>query len=181
MSLSRWEEAPLGLRVLEAVVRPVFHKETINRYAGIYKEDPLLITAVIKVESKFFIRARSSRGAIGLMQVMPQTAKEIARELKIQPFKESSLEEPETNIRFGFHYIAKLRKEFGDDDVTVLAAYNAGKKNVKEWLKANRKKKLSTEELEFLETKKFVQEVLSTYNWLKKAQRWRSRILNLYR
>ena len=177
--LIHWREIPSGIRDAESLLNPVLHKEIINRYAGIYKEDPLFVTSVIKVESKFFRRAKSQKGAIGLMQIMPGTGREIARELKLQGFENSSLENPETNIRFGFHYISKLRKEFGDDDVTVLAAYNAGGKNVKDWLKEKRKRTLETRDIEFFETRNFVEDVLSTYGLLKRFQRWRGKIMKL--
>lgn len=157
------------------LLNPVFHKEIVKRYAALYKEDPLIGMAVIKVESNFFRKAKSPRGAIGLMQIMPHTAKEIAFELKIANFKDSDLEDPELNIRFGFHHLSKLRKEFGDD-VTVLSAYNAGSKNVREWLKQKNKKALEIDDIEFAETKNFVQDVLAAYQWLKRFQRWRDRI-----
>lgn len=173
----KWGNIPAGIRAVETLLNPVFHKEIINRYAGIYKEDPLFVTAVIKVESNFLKGAKSPRGAMGLMQIMPNTAKEIARELKIKNFEETQLENPEINIRFGFHYLSKLRKEFGDDDVTVLGAYNAGRKNVRDWLKQSKKSSLTIEEIEFAETRNFVKEVLVTYRWLKRFQKWRSRIL----
>lgn len=176
----KWGNVPSGIRALELLLSPVFHKDIIIRHARAYKEDPLLVTAIIKVESKFFRKAKSSRGAIGLMQIMPNTAKEIAKELQIKNFRESDLEDPEANIRFGFHYLSKLRKEFGNDDITVLAAYNAGRKNVKKWLKENKKKYLEIKEIEFPETQNFVREVLSTYDWLKKFQRWRKQVLKLY-
>lgn len=175
----RWGKIPSGILALESLIRPVLHKEIINRYAGIYKEDPLFVMAIIKVESKFIKAARSPRGAVGLMQIMPRTGKEIAQELKIKNFKESDLKNPEINIQFGFHHLSKLRREFGEDDFTTLAAYNAGSKNVKNWLKKNKAKKLNIEMIEFVETKNFTKEVLSTYLWLKRIQSWRKKILKL--
>lgn len=176
----QWGKIPAGIHALESLIRPVLHKEIINRYAGIYKEDPLFVMAIIKVESRFFKEARSRRGALGLMQIMPRTAKEIAKELKIKNLQEHELKNPEINIQFGFHYLKKLRTEFGEDDLTVLAAYNAGSKNVKNWLAKNKKKRLSYEEIEFTETKNFTKEVLSTYLWLKRIQGWRNKILKTF-
>ena len=74
------------------------------------------------------------------MQVMPATAKQIARELKIKKFNIKSLEDPDINIRFGIYYVAKLRREYGDHDTTVLAAYNAGRGTVRRWLKPTGRK-----------------------------------------
>ncbi|OGR83191.1 MAG: hypothetical protein A2901_06615 [Elusimicrobia bacterium RIFCSPLOWO2_01_FULL_54_10] len=166
-----------GLRAMESLVRPVLHKEIINRYCGVYKEDPYFIMSMIKVESNFLRGAKSSRGALGLMQIMPATAKEISRELKLKDFKEASLADPETNIRFGIHYVAKLRRELGDHDLTVLAAYNAGKKNVLEWLKATGRKELDHNDIEFIETHNFVNDVLRTYTWLKRWQKLRGKVV----
>jgi len=172
-------DIPAGIRHVESILFPVLHKDIINRYAGIYKEDPLFVISLIKVESNFFRKAKSARGAMGLMQIMPGTAKEIARELKMQDFDVKSLENPDINIHIGFHYIAKLRKEFGDD-ITVLGAYNAGGKNVREWLKNSGRKTLAVENIEFNETKKFAQDVLFTYRWLKKIQKARNRLLSYH-
>lgn len=173
----RWGNVPSGMRVIESLLRPVIYKEIINYYAGIYKEDPLFVTAIIKVESNFYWKARSHRGAIGLMQIMPPTGKEVAGELGIKNFEPKALEDPKLNIRFGFHYISKLRKEFGDNDTAVLASYNGGRKNVRDWLNEKKKKELNFEDIQFYETKKFTKDVLRTYNWLKRIQKWRNRIL----
>ncbi len=158
-----WGDLSGVLRTLESLVRPVVHKEIINRHCGTYKEDPLLVMSVIKVESNFLRGAKSRRGALGLMQIMPATAKEIARELNLKTFQESDLENPDLNIRFGILYLSKLRKEFGDDDPTVLAAYNAGQKNVHDWLKATGKKTLEAKEIPFIETRNFVEDVAWNY------------------
>jgi soluble lytic murein transglycosylase len=171
-----WRDFPSQIQFVESLIRPVFQKQAINDYAGIYKEDPLLVMALIKVESNFYWRARSPRGAIGLMQIMPNTGKEIASELKINPFHPDDLEDPKLNIRFGFHYLSKLRKELGEDDPTVLAAYNAGIQNVKRWKGEN--KYLKLEDIEFPETKKFVQDVLKTHHWLKKIQKLRHQVVS---
>lgn len=174
LAFVRWGNVPAGVRIAEALLFPVLQKGTVRTYAAAYGEDPLFALAVIKVESNFSRRAKSARGAVGLMQLMPATAKEIAQELKVQGFKTEDLENPETNIRFGLHHLARLRREFGDD-ITVLAAYNAGGKNVHDWLKESRRQHLEIEDIRFPETRKFVQEVLTTYRWLKEFQSWSNR------
>ena len=173
----RWGDLSGVVRALESILQPVVHKETINLYCGEYKEDPLLVMSVIKVESNFLRGAKSRRGALGFMQIMPATAKEISRELRIQKFQEPDLENPDINLRFGIYYISKLRHEFGDDDRTVLAAYNAGKKNVQEWLKLSGKKALDLEDIQYIETRNFVEDVLWNYRWLKQIQKFRGRII----
>jgi soluble lytic murein transglycosylase len=167
-----WGDVPAGIRIAEAVVFPVLEKDTVRKYALEYGEDPLLALAVIKVESNFVKRAKSPRGAVGLMQLMPNTAKEIAQELKYKDFDAGQLEDPETNIRFGLHHLSKLRREFGDD-ITVLAAYNAGGKNARDWLKASYSEHLRIQDIGFPETRKFAEDVLTTRRWLGKLKRAR--------
>src|SRR5260221_4503024 len=63
-------------------LRPALHKPLINKYAGEYKIDPLWVMAVVRVESRFATHAQSSRGAIGLMPLLPSTAPHIAPEIR---------------------------------------------------------------------------------------------------
>ncbi len=175
-ALLKWGDLSGVVRTLESLARPAVHKEIINRYCGMYKEDPFFVMSIIKVESNFLRGAKSRRGAVGLMQLMPATAQEIAQELHMSGYKPALLETPEVNIQFGIYYVAKLRRELGDDDMTVLAAYNAGKKNVQDWLKASRKKTLAISDIEFVETKNFTEDVLSNYLWLKQWLKLKQKI-----
>lgn len=168
-----------AVRGLESLMRPVLNKEIINRYCGVYKEDPYFIMSIIKVESNFLRGAKSRRGAMGLMQLMPATAVEISRDLKMTGYKESSLQDPEINIQFGIYYVSKLRRDLGDDDLTVLSAYNAGKKNVQDWIKASGRKNLEEGAIEFIETRNFADDVLWNYRWLKRWQRARGKMVKV--
>src|SRR4051812_45076180 len=116
-------------------VRPAIHKTTINKYAGEYKMDPLWVMAIIRVESRFAAHAQSPRGAVGLMQMMPATARDIAPEIGMKNFNEESLKDPDVNLHLGFHYLAKLQRQFPEDEVAVLAAYNAGPGVTQQWRK----------------------------------------------
>lgn len=91
-----------------------------------------LINAVIAQESSGIPHAVSSAGAIGLMQIMPETAKEIAEELGLKAY---DLTDPATNVRFGAHYLEKLIKAFGGDVELALTAYHSGIGRVKRLLK----------------------------------------------
>ncbi len=93
---------------------------------------PNLVKAVTSVESAGNPNAVSNKGAQGLMQVMPATAAEIAKELGI---KEYNLKDPETNTKFGTHYLNKMLNMFGGDVELALAAYNAGPGAVKKWIR----------------------------------------------
>lgn len=95
--------------------------ETVLHLSQEYRIDPMLILAVMKVESEFDLKARSRAGAIGLMQVMPIAARETAKDLEV-----TSLHSPQSNIRIGVHYLAGLMKRFKGDLIKALMAYNRG-------------------------------------------------------
>ncbi|MBK6880339.1 MAG: lytic transglycosylase domain-containing protein [Elusimicrobia bacterium] len=137
---------------------PLFHADHVDHYAKERGFDPLFIMALVRVESSFARSARSPRGAVGLMQIMPETGYDMARRLGLAPDK-MDLEDPETNIRLGVYYLSVLRNEFGDDRVALLAAYNAGPKNAREWLKSG---PLTVEKIPFPETRALIERVNRT-------------------
>ena len=102
-------------------------------HAGNYRLDPALLAAVIWQESRFRPAAVSSAGAVGLMQLLPSTARGIAQRTGGSAFVESDLYEPELNIRYGAWYLRHLLDKYGDTQL-ALAAYNAGQTNVDGWL-----------------------------------------------
>src|SRR6201995_2114115 len=115
--------------------RPVLHKQVIDRYATTYHFDPLWVMAIIKVESGFYPQARSNRGALGLMQLLPSTARDIAPELGIKNFQPTDLRNPELTLKLGIYYLSKLQEMFPGDEVAVLSAYNAGPGITRQWRK----------------------------------------------
>ena len=143
---------------------PIYHKDIIISYAKEYDVDPYLVTAVIRAESKFDPEAESTAGARGLMQIMPETGEWVAEKLALEDFDREQLFQPEVNICIGTWYLSDLRDEFADI-VLVLAAYNGGRGNVKQWLemKKDRDGTLSIDELPFLETRHYVKKVLHNY------------------
>ncbi len=96
--------------------------------------DKSLILSVIRQESEFFRAAKSRTGALGLMQLMPNTAKEVAGKLKIKYEKSKLITDENYNIRLGSHYLEYLLKRYKGSKVLTLAAYNAGPANLKKWL-----------------------------------------------
>ena len=90
-----------------------------------YEVPPETILAVIRIESAFNTEAVSEAGAVGLMQVLPSTAEELARELRMPDEGEATLRDPASNIALGSCYLAKMLGRF-DDLALALAAYNAG-------------------------------------------------------
>ena len=116
---------------------PYPYREMVEQYAEEYKIDSSLVASVIMNESKFKNDVHSHRGAIGLMQLMPDTAEWIAVQLDDAGFSVERLHEPAMNIRYGTWYLASLKKEFKGNEVLALAAYNAGRGNVHEWMQEN--------------------------------------------
>ena len=110
------------------------HRDLVALYSEANGVSPALVISVIMHESKFMDDVHSPRGAIGLMQIMPETAEWIANELDESDFSLQKLHEPEMNIRYGTWYLALLTREFHNNQVLALAAYNAGRGTVHEWM-----------------------------------------------
>jgi soluble lytic murein transglycosylase len=111
---------------------PLRYKDLIQAQARQYSLDPLFVAAIIRQESGFKPAAHSKVGAIGLMQLMPQTAEWGASALKLARFKPKDLENPSINIQLGCWYLHHLFQQF-HDPAMVLAAYNGGEGNVSLW------------------------------------------------
>ncbi len=110
-------------------VYPLEYEQIVEGHARNYDLDPALLAAVIYQESKFDADARSGSGAIGLMQLMPQTAKGIALRTGGHRFRLDDLYNPEINVRYGSWYLRHLLDKYGSLE-TALAAYNGGQGNV---------------------------------------------------
>ena len=111
---------------------PLRYTNNVRVYAQQDKLDPALLAAVIEAESKFNSNARSSAGAIGLMQLTPTTAKGIAQYTGGSRFQLSDLTNPDINIRYGAWYLGHLMSKYKNERL-ALAAYNAGQENVDSW------------------------------------------------
>ncbi|HTR32684.1 MAG TPA: lytic transglycosylase domain-containing protein [Gaiellaceae bacterium] len=111
---------------------PLRYSQYVTVHAREHRLDPALLAAVIYQESKFRSNAKSSSGAIGLMQLTPATAKGIAIRTHGSAFETSDLYNPEINIRYGAWYLSDLFQKYGSERL-VLAAYNAGQGNVDRW------------------------------------------------
>ncbi len=119
----------------ERIWYPLEYRQIVRGHARNYDLDPALLAAVIYQESKFKAGARSRSGAIGLMQLLPDTAKGIALHTGGSLFRVDDLYDPEINVRYGAWYLRHLMQKYGDER-TALAAYNAGQNNVDRWLGA---------------------------------------------
>ena len=96
--------------------------------------EPALTHAVIRQESNFDTAARSRSGALGMMQLMPKTAAEVARRLRTNYRRARLTRDPAYNIRLGTHYLASRLKVFDGDYILAVASYNAGTTRVREWI-----------------------------------------------
>ncbi|MGH9862222.1 MAG: transglycosylase SLT domain-containing protein [Candidatus Acidiferrales bacterium] len=138
--------------------------QVIQREARRQQLDPYLVAALIRQESRFEADALSSSGAYGLMQLMPGTARQLARR---RALPESRLYEPELNIQLGTRFLAQLLARFGGSVEKALAAYNAGGTRVEEW----GTRSATTDPAEFVEsipvgqTREFVYVVMRNYRF----------------
>lgn len=132
----------------------------INESATREDISPHLIEAVMLTESKFNERAVSKAGAVGMMQLMPETAAWISEQSGLTAEK---LEEPDQNIPLGAWYLNFLLKTYHNNEILALAAYNAGRGNVDEWIKENRWEEgfSDIERIPFPETREFVKSVVT--------------------
>ena len=112
---------------------PLEYEQLVRANARNRDLDPALVAAVIYTESRFDPSARSEAGAVGLMQVLPETAEFIARKTGGKDFVVADLLDPEINVRYGTWLLAYLRDYYDGDVSTALAAYHAGPGNVDEW------------------------------------------------
>jgi len=137
----------------ERLWHPLHYEDIVLGHARNYHLDPALLAAVIYQESKFHADARSDRGAVGLMQLLPGTAEGIAERTGGTQFRVSDLYDPEINVRYGAWYLRHLLDRYDDDVTTALAAYHAGPGNVDGW----RRRGVG---IQFPETRTYVKRVL---------------------
>ncbi len=130
---------------------PLEYEHIVRAHARNYALEPELIAAVIYQESKFDADARSSSGAVGLMQLRPDTAHGIAARTGGAAFETDDLLDPEINVRYGSWYLRHLLDKYGDERL-ALAAYNAGQGNVNRWRDAG-------VGIQFAETREYVERV----------------------
>lgn len=150
---------------LDRRLYPLPYRETVWIHAGAHDLDPLLVAAVIRTESRWRPGATSPKGARGLMQIMPETGRWIARQKGWPDLDIDRLYEPELNIEFGAWYLAYLRQDFDGDVILALAAYNGGNQNVRRWLQEKRwsGEHQTLGQIPFAETREYVRRVIDAY------------------
>src|ERR671919_277707 len=130
---------------------PLEYEHIIRGHAANYELDAALLAAVVYAESRFDPMARSDAGAVGLMQLLPETAKGIALRTGGDRFVVADLVDPEINVRYGAWYLDHLRDRYGQMQL-ALAAYHAGQGNVDHW----REQGLG---IPFPETREYIEEI----------------------
>jgi soluble lytic murein transglycosylase len=148
----------LGPTVRDAILEitlPLRHEDIIRQQAREKSLDPALVAAVIYRESKFRDQT-SAAGAKGLMQILPDTAKFIARRSGGTQFELHDLANPQINIAYGCWYLRYLLDRYGGNEVAAVAAYNAGHQHVDAWGGSA----LRIEDIRFPETKDYTHDVL---------------------
>lgn len=144
----------------------VQYNQSVLKYSAQYNVDPYIIYSIMRVESKFNPYARSNKGALGLMQITPQTGEYIANMLNINNFDENTLYNPDLNIQFGTFYFSKLYNDYNFDIDCALAAYNGGSGNVAKWIVTDDegKKHLDVDKIPFSETRNYIIRVKKIYS-----------------
>jgi soluble lytic murein transglycosylase len=144
---------------------PIKYRDEIEANATKFDVDPLLIAAIIRVESNYRPNLVSNKGAIGLMQLMPDTANWIQRMEGFQNLPDNALYVPNSNIMLGVKYVDLLQHQYNNNIAEVLAAYNAGPGNVSKWRDANvwDGKLENIDQIRFWETRKYVDRVVYYY------------------
>lgn len=159
---------------------PFPYKDAITKWSGQRQLNPLLVTALIRQESRFEPKIRSVVGATGLMQVMPETGTWIAEKIQLKKY---NLENTDDNIKLGTWFLDYTHQEYNNNSMLAVASYNAGPAKVGEWVT---KFGLSDpdafiEVIPYLETKGYVESVFGNYwNYLRLYNPEISQMLSKY-
>jgi len=153
-----------------AIRYPLPWKQQFQAYSNAANISSTWAYGIARSESLFMRDVRSSAGAIGLMQLMPATGQEVARNIQLPYAGLATLTDPESNIRLGTSYLGQMAKRFGGNPVLATAAYNAGPHRVDRWLpeKGSEDARVWIENIPFNETRKYVKRVLSAqaiFHW----------------
>ncbi|RLK50343.1 soluble lytic murein transglycosylase [Alkalispirillum mobile] len=159
-----------GLHHDVALRFPTPFRDQVEHHARQAGLDPAFVFAIIRKESAFMTDARSHAGALGLMQVMPGTGREVARRQGRPLGSTYSLLDPDTSLRIGTAYLAEMMDRYEGNAVLAAAAYNAGPRHVDRWLEASGDAPADVwvERITFRETRGYVKDVLawtSIFSW----------------
>ena len=144
---------------------PFAYEDYVLKYSSSYNLDPDFILAMIGEESRFKEDAGSRAGAQGLMQIMPATGKNIAKQIGITNFNVSMLIDPEVNIRMGSYYISQMLSNFSGNKYYALGAYNGSPAVIQKWIAKYGNLDIDEfiESLTYDETKNYIKKVMTSY------------------
>ena len=140
---------------------PVLHREALDTAAKQWDLDEAFVYGIIRQESRFMADVRSPAGAVGLMQLMPRTARWIARQMPLRPYKPEMLVLPEVNVAMGTYYLHRVLESLGDP-ILAAAAYNAGPSRARRWRDDKPLEgAIYAETIPFAETRDYVKKVFT--------------------
>ena len=152
---------------IQKIIYKKDYEEYVQKYSQQYNVDENLVYALIKAESNFNANAQSSKGAIGLMQLMETTAQDVCKRMDLNisnnELKEKLLE-PEININIGTKYLSILIQQYGNVEIAITA-YNAGIGTVDNWIEKDIIKAdgSNVEKIPYKETNNYVMKILRDY------------------
>ena len=148
-------------------IYPTKYNEYVEKYSKENNADKYMIYAIIKAESNFKSDVKSNSNAIGLMQLLENTAVEMSNLIKQDEITEKSLYDPEMNIKLGISYYSYLLKHYRGNNILALTAYNAGMGNVDNWIKKGVIKSDGSdiENIPYKETNNYVRKILRDYKF----------------
>ena len=160
----------LGLcayKTFQALTHPIKYENIIETWSKEFSIPSYIIASVINVESSYDEKAVSSKGAVGLMQIMPSTAEWISKLLG-KEYSDENLLEANFNIEIGTYYLSYLKNYFKSEEL-ALCAYNAGQGNVKNWLNNTEYSQdgKTLIKIPFEETKNYLNKVYKNYHYYK--------------
>jgi soluble lytic murein transglycosylase len=159
------EGGRLPIRDFWQCVYPLAQWPLVRQEAKAQGLDPYLVTALMREESAFAPLAISGAGARGLMQLMPETADQVAKKYGVARDPSAPLETPEVNIRLGTIHLAELLRDNGGNLSLALASYNAGWPQVRNWIErfGITDAEQFIEDIPYSETRNYVKRVLGSY------------------
>ncbi len=147
---------------IERLSYPLSYDDLILKYADLHQLDPFLVAGIIRQESAYNPKARSSANARGLMQILPKTGRLVAKQIGLTRFRAAELYDPETSIAIGTAYLAELLDLFNGDLFRAVAGYNAGPKATNKWWPTEGRvdSEEIVEDITYRETRNYVKRVL---------------------
>lgn len=154
----------VGSNLFYAKIFPIEYEKEVAMASEEFGIDRATIYSIINIESHFNKNVVSSKGAVGLMQILPSTAEEVAQKIGLLNF---DLKNPKDNIFLGTAYFSSLQKRFGDKTL-ALCAYNAGPTNVNCWLEKYSTDEKNLDKIPFLETENYIKKFEQNYKFYSK-------------